>query len=184
MSEPYKRTREQKVHDFSNAREYEEYVAESIGIPVITRFDATDDLDIWVPGYYVEVKEKNQNYTQRWHLVDGVPERNLFVIDELTVRRACTKYPHVFFLLRDNVHDHHLPEDQRQPRLFIVPIWELIAVERVRRDRNGKGKWIINLDNFTRLADEADIPAFAILALVKQLWLTSECQTRLEVPEV
>ena len=177
MSEPYKRTREQKVHDFANAREYEEYVAESIGIPVITRFDATDDLDIWVPGYYVEVKEKNQNYTQRWHLVDGIPERNLFVIDELTVRRACTKYPHVCFLLKDNVGGD-------EPRLYIVPIWELIAVERVRRDRNGKGKWILNLDNFTRLADEADIPAFAILALVKQLWLTSECQTRLEVPEV
>jgi len=177
MNEPYRRTKEQKIHDFSNARHYEEYVATSMGLPVITRFDATDDLDIWVPGYYVEVKEKNQNYTQRWHLIDGLPERNLFVIDELTVRRACTKYPHVFFLLRDNV-------GADDPRLFIAPIWELIAVERVRRDRNGKGKWIIDIENFTRLADEADIPAFAVNALVNQLWLTSNCQTMLEVPEI
>ena len=83
----------------------------------------------------------------------------------------------MFFLLKDNVGGD-------EPRLYIVPIWELIAVERVRRDRNGKGKWIIDLDNFTRIADEADIPALAVHALVKQLWLTSECQTRLEVPEV
>ena len=83
----------------------------------------------------------------------------------------------MFFLLKDNVGGD-------EPRLYIVPIWELIGVERVRRDRNGKGKWILNLDYFTRIADEADIPAFAILALVKQLWMPSECQTRLEVPEV
>ena len=177
MGEPYKRTKEQKEHDFSNARHYEEYVATSIGVPVVTRFDATDDLDIWVPGYYVEIKEKNQHYTQRWHLIDGLPERNLFVIDELTIRRACTKYPKVFFLFRDNVGGD-------EPRLYIAPIWELIGVERVRRDRNGKGKWIINIENFPRLADEADIHEYALHALVKQLWLTSDCQTRLEILEV
>ena len=177
MTEPYKRTKEQKVHDFHNARRYEEHVAEAIGIPVITRFDATDDLDIWVPGYYVEVKEKNQHYTQRWHLLDDVEERDLFVIDELTIRRACSKYPYVFFLLRDNV-------GSELPRIYLAPIWELIAAERTRRNRNGKCKWIIDITNFTRLKQESDIPEFAVHALVKQQWLTSECQKRLEMLEV
>ena len=83
----------------------------------------------------------------------------------------------MFFLLRDNVGGD-------EPRLYIAPIWALLAVERVRRDRNGKGKWIIDMENFTRLANEGDIPAFAVHALVNQLWLTSDCQTRLEILEV
>ena len=34
----------------------------------------------------LEIKEKNQPLTERWHLLDGGEERNLFVLDELTVR--------------------------------------------------------------------------------------------------
>mgnify|MGYP001180015691 CR=1 FL=1 len=171
----YQRTPEQKRHDLANARAYEDYVAIQVGVPVHTRFDARDDLDIWHPGWMLEIKEKNQPLTERWHLLDGVEERNLFVLDELTVRKALSWYPGVFLLLRDNAHDHHLPEDQRQPRLFLAPIWEIVAVKRERVDRGGKGKWILDLTDFTRLADEAHVPEFAHHALTEQKWKQSHC---------
>lgn len=179
----YTRTAAQRSHDFANAREYEEYVSARLGVPNHTRFDAKDDLDIWVPGYMVEVKEKNQPLTDRWHLYPGVDERDLFVLDELTVRKALRWYPAVFYLIRDNAHDHHLPKDERQPRLFLAPVWELVGVERVRVDRSTKGKWIIDLQKFRRLSDEADIPTIAHALLVEQAWKRSPCQGG-EVPQV
>lgn len=167
---PYTRTAAQRAHDFANARAYEEYVAGRIGVPNHTRFDAKDDLDIWVPGFMLEVKEKNQPLTSRWHLVPDTDERDLFIFDELTIRKALRWYPEVFFLLRDNA------SDPANPRLFLAPIWELVAVERVRVDRSTKGKWILDLNKFRRLADEADIPAIAHAMLVDQVWKQSPCQ--------
>lgn len=170
----YQRTAEQKEHDFNNARIYEESVAEKLGGFTVTRFDSTDDLDIWSPGFYLEIKEKNQRYTQRWQLLEGVPEEFLFIVDELTVRRALRHYPEVFFLIRDNLND----------RLFFAPIWEMVSVERVRRNRGGKGKWIIDLRNFVVLADEQWIPEIAAEALAGVRWKRSECLTQLEVPQI
>ena len=168
------RSQAQKRHDFANAREYEEYVAERLGVTCHTRFNAVDDLDIWVPGFFVEVKEKNQHFGKRWHILSDVIEENLFIVDELTVRKALRWYPEVFYLLRDNV------GDPTGPRLFLAPIWELIAVERERVDRVGqtghlKGKWVLDLSKFRRISDEADIPEIALSMLTSQEWKKSEC---------
>jgi len=174
---PYTRTDAQRAHDFANARAYEEYVAGRLGVLNHTRFDAKDDLDVWVPGYFIEIKEKNQPLTDRWHLLDGVPEENLFILDELTVRKALRWYPEVFYLLRDNAAD---PDN---PRLFLAPVWEVIGVERVRVDRSTKGKWILDLTKFRRIIDEADIPTMAHAMLVEQEWKKSPCLGG-EVPQV
>ena len=165
----YTRTAAQRSHDFANARAYEEYVSERIGVPNHTRFDGKDDLDIWVPGWMLEIKEKNQPLTDRWHLYNGVDERDLFILDELTVRKGLRWYPEVFYLLRDNA------GDPGGPRLFFAPIWELVSVERVRVDRSTKGKWILDLTDFPRLADEANVPEFAHHALTEQKWKQSNC---------
>ncbi len=179
----YKRTAAQKAHDFTNARHYEEHVEAVIGVPVHSRFNAKDDLDLWHPGYFIEIKEKNQPLSARWHIIDGADERNLFVMDELTVRRACKWYPEVFFLLRDNAHDSKLPKEERQPRLFLAPIWELISVERARLDRGKKGKWVLDLSSFTRLASEADIPEIAHHMIINQAHKVSHCVAG-DVPQV
>ena len=69
----YTRTRAQKQNDFHEAREYEEYFGERLGVVSHSRFNSTTELDIWVPGYMIEIKEKKQKYTSRWHLLDDVP---------------------------------------------------------------------------------------------------------------
>lgn len=169
----YERTDAQRTGDFARSRAYEEHVSEVLGVANITRFDSPNDLDIFVPtdigdGWYLEIKEKNQRYTDRWHLLDGVLERDLFIIDELTTRRALLKYPKVFYLLRDNV-------GAETPRLFLIPLWELVCMERHRVDRVRKGKWILDLAPITRLASEGDIVEAVATTLIQEPWLQSNC---------
>lgn len=165
----YQRTAEQRRHDLANAKAYENYVADAIGVPVHSRFTSKTDLDLWHPGYFIEIKEKNQPLTPRWHILEHCEERNLFVLDELTVRKALRWYPEVFLLVRDN------SGGDPDPRLFLIPIWELIALPKARVDRDKKGKWVLNLGDFTRIATEEDIPPYAHYALTEQLWKRPQC---------
>ena len=112
-------------------------------------------------------------YTKRWHRLPGVEEPDLFIIDELTVRRAAEKYPAAFFVLRD----------RPTSRLFFAPIWELISCERVRVNRDKKGKWILDIRNFRQILDEHEIPELAPLLLADIGWRLSPAQTQLEVPQ-
>lgn len=173
-NDPYARSRAQKAHDFENSRKYEQHVADKIGGFIVTKFTSNDDLDIWQPGYYLEIKEKNQHYTKRWQLLHDVPEEFLFIMDELTVRRALRHYPEVFFLIKDNLND----------RIYFTPIWELVGVERIRVNRNGKGKWIIDLRNFGILASEEWVPEIAAEALSGVDWKKSHCISQKVIPEI
>lgn len=174
MTAPYHRTAEQKAGDFAKSREFEQEVSDALGVPHITNFTSPTALDIWVPGVYIEVKEKRQRLTQRWHLLPGVPEHNLFVMDELTVRRAGKHYPYVMFVIRD------VP----QQRLFAAPIWEVNSVERARRNRVGKGKWIVDMTNFRQLESLDQILPFAMDLFADTEWLRSECLTAHPIPQV
>lgn len=161
----YARSPHHAQKDFANARAFEQSVADAIDVPTITRFSSNTDLDIWVPGYFLEVKEKNQHYTERWtQLVHPLQEENLFIIDELTIRRGMDKYPYVYFLLHDTL----------QERMMLAPAWELISVPRVRCDRNGKGKWLIDIRNFREVTLE-NVHETAIGLLASTPWLNSEC---------
>lgn len=173
MTDPYHRTKAQMVGDFADAREWEEQLAAVFGDHVITQFDSKTALDIWVPGYYVEAKEKKQPYGHRWHLLPGVAEQDLFIMDELTVRRGAEKYPAVFFVIRD----------RPLGRLFLAPIWEVISAERVRVNRVKKGKWILDVRNFRQISDESDVPDLVPGLLAEVGWRASPALTRLEVPQ-
>lgn len=170
----YLRTSAQKLNDFHDARKFEEEVGEHLPEYKLADLTHNDRLDFWVPGFYVEVKEKKQRLTPRWHLLPGVPERDLFVMDELTVRRALRHFPEAYFLIRD------VPEN----RLFIASITDFVVVERVRRNRGGKGKWIVNLQNFHRLAGLDDITEYVMADLVAMPWKKSEALSQLEVPQI
>jgi hypothetical protein len=165
------------ARDFAEARVWEEQVADMFPADqIVTQFDSPDALDIWFPGFYLELKEKKQKYGQRWWLIDNVPEQSLFIIDELTVRRGAEKYPAVFFLLRD----------RPRGRLYYAPIWELLAVERVRLNRKTKGalkgKWVFDIENFRRIDSVEEARVMAVQDLASQAWRQSHCLSEKDVP--
>lgn len=171
----YKRTEAQRAGDFADSRAFEEAVDEAIPFRTITRFQATDDLDVWVPGYYVEVKEKKQRYTSRWTNLTHVPEQYLFICDELTIRRSLRHWPYVFFLIRDRT---------RGNTMYLVPVWEMVTTDRVRINRNGKGKWLVDLRSFRKLDSLVRLHEVITEALTDTPWKNSECLSALGVGEV
>ena len=73
-----------------------------------------------------------------------------------------------------------LPHSKLQPRMFFIPIWEVISVPKARVDREHhlgalKGKWILDLSMFTRIADVKEIPELAHHMLVEQVWKRPQC---------
>lgn len=174
MTQPYRRTAAQRAGDFQAARDWETEVADMFRPgSFLPAFNSTDALDFWFPGVFVELKEKRQSYTQRWHLLPGVAEPDLFIIDELTVKRALSHYPAVLFLIRD------VP----QGRLFYVPIWELVGVERARVNRVKKGKWIIDLSNFRTIDDPVAAYETFIREMTEQQWKDSSVASHKDVPQ-
>lgn len=157
----YRRTREQKNSDFLQARIWEEEVAGMWEPGMLdARFTSVNDLDLWLPGLFIELKEKKQKYTDRWLLLPEVPESEIFIMDELTVRRALAHYPGVLFLIRD------VPSG----RLKHVPLWELVVVERARVNRAGKGKWVIDMRHFRDVETPVAAHELAVRELVDQSW--------------
>lgn len=109
------------------------------------------DFTLYLSGdtpFFLEVKEKRQPYnTRNWP--SFAPETDLFILDDLTVRKCLGYAPRAGVLVRDN--------RQRQYIFFSVIDLALMPKLRVNRsiERNAqdlKGKWLINLQNGARAA--------------------------------
>lgn len=170
----YHRTAAQKGGDFAAAAEFEQEVRAHLPEWIVDNTAASDRLDFWLPGVYVEVKAKRQPLTARWHLVDGVDERDLFVLDELSVRRALRCWPEAYFLL----------SDEPTGRLFLASITDLCVADKVRRQRVGKGKWLMSLLQFHQLDSLDEIVPVAMADLASTPWKRSECLGLLPVPQI
>jgi hypothetical protein len=177
----YARPKGASAYDFQAAKEFELEVGSWLGDYKVGDLTATDRLDWWVPGVFIDVKEKRQKLNQRWQLLPGVDEVDLFVVDELSVRRAMAHFPHAYFVIRD------VPGGNR---IFLARIDEMIGAERARVNRVGntahaKGKWIVSLQNFRQLTDPAHQLMPTVLDdQVKMPWKLSQCLTLLPVAEV
>lgn len=167
--------------DYANAREFEEEVGTWLGQFKVGNLDSPTRLDYWVPGIFVEVKEKRQPLGERFSkLWPAVEPADLFVLDELSVRRALQHDYSTYFVLRDKPLE----------RVFVARIDELVCAERVRVDRETspgrkKGKWVLDLRQFRSLADPA--AEFLPLVLADQVampWKDSPCLSQLQVPTV
>ena len=137
MSAPYARRPGQSALDMAAAREFEEEVRAVLPDHCVVRTSSSVDLDYFIPPVVVEVKEKKQPLTARWH--GGQDEEDLFIIDELTVRKALKHWPYVWFVMKD------CPQD----RIFLANIAEILSADRHRFNRNGKGKWVIDTSGLT-----------------------------------
>lgn len=167
VAEPYKRTAFQRRHDLEQSREFEEEVLRHLPQHTIARTDSTTELDFYLPGVYLECKEKRQKLTKRWLLSDA-EEGDLFILDELSLRKALVHAPYSWFLLRD------VPGGCR---LFLASAMEVAVAEKVRRNRVGKGKLILELRQFRQI-DSLDDVMPTIAEDVKSLsWKQSACMT-------
>ena len=172
---PYRRTAQQRTSDLAASKSFEAEVKGYLGEHVVDRTEANDALDFWVPGLFVEVKEKRQPLTTRWtDLAPWIPERDLFILDELSVRRACNHWPEAYFLIRDAVCN----------RLFVGSVVDLVSIDRVRVNRVGKGKWLIDLKHLDQIEELGHLVSWIRSDLTEMRWKRSECLTRLPVPQV
>lgn len=161
--------------DLSASKAFEQEVAGYLPSHTISRTDSTTDLDFFIPGLYIEVKEKRQALTKRWCLLDGVEERDLFVLDELSLRKALVHAPYSYFVLRD------VPGGLR---LFLASAMEVAVVRKERRNRIGKGKLILALNEFRQMESLADIVPVITDDIASLRWKDSACWSAREVPQV
>lgn len=139
-------------HDRNAAKAFEAEVGTWLGEYKIERLDSKTETDFWVPGFYVEVKEKRQPLSDVWPLPAGCLSEDAFILDELSVRRLCEKFPYAWFVLRD------VPGD----RIFLASIAEIVCGDHVRLNRIGstdhkKGKWVIDLSQYALLQHPSDV---------------------------
>lgn len=166
------RTVAQRHGDFAAAREFENLVGKWLGPYKVENLDAVDRMDFWIPGVFLDVKEKRQPLSGMWPLPAGAKPVDCFVLDELSIRRAMLHVPHAYFLLRD------VPGGDR---FFLARVDEVLMADRRRVDRIGttgkrKGKWVVNLLQFRQLADPETELYPAILAdQIALPWKRSEC---------
>ena len=165
----YKRTAYQRRNDFEESKEWEEEVRRHLPDYAIVRTDSTTELDFFLPGLYLEAKEKKQPLTKRWHLFDGVQDRDLFVLDELSLRKALVHAPYSYFVLRD------IPGGER---LFLASAVEVAVAEKIRRNRVGKGKLILDLRQFRQIESLDWIMPSVIEDVQRFAWKQSACMTR------
>lgn len=167
----YPRSAVQRQGDHARARRFELEVGEWLGPFKIGHLDATDRMDWWVPGVFLDAKEKAQPISRRWPMPPGCPSEDAFILDELSIRRAMLKAPSAYFVMRDT------PAD----RTFLARIDEIVGGDHVRVDREGstghkKGKWIIDLRQYRQLDDPATDLLPAILGdQVALPWKQSPC---------
>lgn len=167
----YARTGAQRAADKAASRASELQAGEWLGQFKVANLDATDRLDYWVPGVFLDVKEKRQRLTARWPMPATCTEPDAFVLDELSIRKAMAHFPSAYFLM------HDLPGD----RWFLARIDEIVLADRERVNRVGptgiaKGKHILDLRQFRHLTDPAAQLLPTILAdQISLPWKQSAC---------
>ena len=161
--------------DLANAREFEAQVKAVLPSWHIDETASTSRLDWWVPGWFLDAKEKRQALNKRWHLLDGVDEVDLVVLDELGIRKALEHGPSAYFIIRD------VPGGNR---LFLVGAWELACLRRARVDRVGKGKAIFDLRDMRQLRSLDEIVPTIMADLASTAWRQSNCVSQQQVGQV
>jgi hypothetical protein len=94
-------------------------------------------------NFQVETKEKRQHIDlENWPPV-GIPEKHLFILDDLSARKLLKASPYSGIIVRDNL----------LHRYYFFDVVKLLLMPRVRVNRSLdgkeklKGKWLIDLRN-------------------------------------
>lgn len=147
--------------DLANAREFEAQVRAALPQYVIDETSSTSRLDWWVPGAFIDAKEKRQKLNKRWWLLPDVEEVNLVILDELGVRKALEHFPAAYLVIRD------VPGGNR---LFLASCVELACVRRERVQRVGRAKLIFDLTDFRQLTSLDEVLPMVMADLASTWW--------------
>jgi hypothetical protein len=172
----YLRTAAQRAADPARAKVFEAEVRRHLPGLVRDLTNATDDLDwcVW-PQLYIDAKERHQHVGARWAArAPHVPVEDLFIIDELSYRRALRYWPAAWFLLRDVTAE----------RLFMAWIVDVAVAERVRVQRVGKAKLLLDLKHFREIQSLDDVVPACQADIDSEAWRQSGAVGRVEVPQV
>ena len=135
------------MNNVSIEQEVKQYLERS-GQRFVDNTAAFDALDFTIligesAVFYLEVKEKRQPYNPaNWPAF--APEVDLFILDDLTVRKCLGYAPRAGVLVRDNT----------QSSYYFFSVIDLALMPRLRVNRpiqrnaaDLKGKWLVNLQN-------------------------------------
>lgn len=155
--------------DFFRAKSYEEEVA-SWFPHAVTNLGSNDKLDIWVPGFYLDVKERRATLTKKWPVPPGCRHEDAFVIDEVAIRKALEHHPAAFFLLRDVEFD----------RTFLARVDEVTLCPRVRVNREYgetvRGKLVVDMTCFRSVEQpETELLPMIMQDLASLSWRQAPC---------
>lgn len=144
-------------NDFAAAAEFETQVAEKLGserLTLVGNHSSTTKFDIVNPGWILDVKEKRKPYGKMFlrFVPAEWPERNVFILDELAIRRG---------LWHDSVSSFFLIRDVPAERLFFTSVMEVAMMDRVRvnrrtSERTSKGKWLVNLEHMRQVGNVSE----------------------------
>jgi hypothetical protein len=91
----------------------------------------------------LELKEKRQRYRQRWEQLAGIPEPDLYALDEVAARKLLPFAPYAFLLYHDGT--------GRGRPYVLYSILDLMCAPKVRvqrpinlRNERLKAKWLLN----------------------------------------
>lgn len=166
------RTAWHKGADRARGGEFETQVGEWLGPWKYDQTASQEKLDFWLPGgLLVEAKGKYQPLSAKWQVAYGVPEQDLFVLDELSIRKGLAFFPSCYFVFGD------IPTR----RIFFARVDEVALAASVRVNRVGptghlKGKVLLDLTTFHLLEDPPNDLLPAIFAdQLSMGWKKSEC---------
>lgn len=127
------------------------------------------------PAFHLDVKEKRQRYTLANWPKFALEESDLFIMDDLAVRKCLAHAPKSGVLIRDNIRKVYF--------FFSIIDLALMPRKRVNRPINKKqpgikGKWLVNLQNgkeFKSLDDAISYIRLFLQDLDVYLFKTLEC---------
>lgn len=154
--------------DFADARAMEQHVGSFLGSFLIENLDSSDRFDWWLPGAWIDLKEKKQKISKLWQLPCDEPDA--FILDELSLRRGLQHPNNAYFIF------HDCPME----RWFVASAMQVAMADRVRMNRRyesgkAKGKHVLNLLQYHQIESLDEVLPWIMQDQLAVSWKTSEC---------
>jgi hypothetical protein len=104
-------------------------------------FDKIDFILEYEIRFVLDLKEKKAQYRKRWCEIAQMDEEELFIFDELGIRKLFSFFPYCFIIVKNEILKSY----------FVFNCWNLLCLPRIRVNREifkvkkmYKGKWLVS----------------------------------------